>query len=153
MAGVPLKTALFEYLQSDTGNLVALVGTKIYPNAAPIGFGSLPYVTYRRTDYQSMHHMGGAAGLARCEFRLEIRAVSALLAGTIGERLRELLDSLYGTIGTTGGGVFVQRCHLNDTEDDFIEPKDEGEIGEHRIRMDFEFFYVEALPSPLISAR
>lgn len=149
--GVPIKVAVYEYLLSDA-ELVALIDDRLYPNAAPHGLGVYPYVTYRRMEYRSEHHLGGASGLARAEIRFEIRSASSMETGTIGERLRRLLDSLYATIGTTVD-VFVQRCHLFDAEDDFVEPTDDGEIGQHRSRLDFEFFFKESLPAPLVSAR
>ena len=145
MAGVPVKTALYEHLVGISA-ISTVIGDRLYPNAVGAG-ATLPYVTYQRRDYESMHHMGGASGLSTAQFRFTVQASTSLQAGTISEALRDNLDGLAKTNIGTSAPVFVHRCALTDIEDDFIKPTEADPIGKNRMRMDFDFAFTEAVPT------
>lgn len=141
MANPRIKPALIAKLSAATG-LTDLVGTRILPQRGGQA-EARPYLLYSRDATERRRHLGGAAGLTRCEARLECWGDSERDADRVAEQVRQALDEERGQ----WGDVFVQASHVFDEADDFEPPFDGGDEADSVVRLVVQVWYSETAPA------
>lgn len=84
----------------DTAGVTSLVGTRIYPQAAPQGTLSA-YVTYELVASNPFHDLSGAGGLTWARVSFLCHAPSYATAKGLSAAIRAAIDGRRGTIQST----------------------------------------------------
>lgn len=92
-----VRDSLFSVLVSDPA-LYALVGDKVYPDAAPQGM-ALPYVVFAKLSDPHQHHIAGATNLLQPMYQITGYATKRLAAERIGDAIVAVIDTRSGTVG------------------------------------------------------
>ena len=137
------STGLFGLLTTDPG-VVALVGSRVYPLAAPQG-AAFPRITHQLITTTRDWDLLGPSGLRRALMQIDVWALSEGAAEELAERLRVLLDGFGGELG----GVRVQLIQLVD-EGALAEFRQDGsERPIYRVRFSARITAEESRPNRL----
>lgn len=102
-----LAQALYVFL-STYAPVVALVGTRIYPEMAPAS-APFPYVVVQEISVESHYHLDGASGTHDTLVQVDCWALSSLASKTLARTIRLGLDGLSAAWDTLEiDGVFVE---------------------------------------------
>jgi hypothetical protein len=132
--------AVHAHLSADE-DVSAAVGGRIFTGVAP-QFTALPYISIQLISGSSVHHLGGAAGLADARVQIDAWAPTSLAAWDISELIRESMDGRLGTLGEDT----IQWSGLDSRGADADEPQDGSERWIHRVRSDYLIWYPESVP-------
>lgn len=127
-----LEAAIYSILSTDL-NIIALVGTRIYPLILPQD-AILPAITYARVSTERESAFVTDPGLSTARIQVDIWATSALNGMAISEKVRVALHRYRGTITS----VTIEESHI-DNEILMYEP--ETEI--YHIVLDFSILHQE----------
>lgn len=131
-----IEEALVAHLTND-GQVSALIGSRVYPLAAPQD-AILPLLVYQRISTPREASQSGSSGLAHPRFQLTCRATSYSQVKDLVKAVRISLDCFKGTLGGDGG-VSVGAIFLDNEQDDYEEAS--GEFSE---LLDFIIWHREA---------
>lgn len=134
---ITIEEGLYHFLTNNAG-LVALVGTRVYPNRLPQS-GTLPALTYQRIDSPRIatHDTAGASGTARPRFQFDCWGATYATCKAVSDALRAALNGYRGTMGAADP-VTVQSALIQDeTYDDFED------AGMGRMATDYIIWHLE----------
>lgn len=132
-----LIDALNSILLADAG-VSAIVGTRIYPDAAPQNT-PLPFLAWDQPQDQPDHHVGGESGTVTALVSIGCIHTSRRLARTLANAVRLALRDVVGAYsGTTIYGVWKQ-----DAEDAYVPPVNAGDIGTYETDVTFKVAHSE----------
>lgn len=114
-----------------TAGVVALVGTRIYPQAAPQGT-TADYVTYEASKNPIQDH-GGSGGLYRARISFLCHAATYANAKALAEAILAALDGRRGTIQGVAVGAILSEMEADAGFDD--------ETRMHVVAVDFRVLY------------
>ena len=138
-----LETAIYSEL-STTAEVIAVVGTRIYPQVAPLTV-SYPFIVYSVINSIPEHHMGGASALTNVSMQLDVWAVTVAELLDIVEVLRNDLDGFRGDMGTEN--LDILSCFM-ETRRTFEEVDPLGKKAPvFRSDMDFSIWHVSSVPT------
>ena len=126
-----MDSALFARLSGFAG-LNALVSTRIYPPPAPQD-ALYPLVTWQEIDRQSIHVMGGTAGIVHIRYQVDSWAETLSGAKAVAAQVEAALDNWSGT----SDGVVIKNCFLESGQS---SPYNDSE-GLHRYIQDISIEY------------
>ena len=134
----------FNSLLMGDADVVALIGDRLFPNAAPQN-PTEPYVTYGRVDTQHIGSFQGSGGLANVLMQFDIWGAPYSSVRSVADRFRLVLQGYKGL----AGGVDVRGIIAGTEEDDWadISQTDGGEKVLHRVTMDFTAWFYEDKPT------
>lgn len=92
-----LEEGLYTFL-STNGNLLPLLGTRIYPVKLPQGV-KLPALTYRRASRSGQYTFGGAVKLPAVRLEITTWHSDYKEVKSVAEKLRVELDGYTGDLG------------------------------------------------------
>ena len=138
-----IESALFSYL-STKASVIAVVGTKIFPEVAPES-ALYPFITYQVLGDTPEHHMTSAAGLTNVSMQIDVWADTFASSVTISEVIRNALDGFTGDMGSEN--LSIRTCHLENRLS-LAEPDAESEhLPIFRKSMDFLIWHAETVPT------
>lgn len=138
-----MKVELRAYLLAQTP-ITTLIGQRLFIHRAPQEGAELPYIVYQRSpEVDHHHHMEAAAGLLQEFYQFDIYSTTAKNTETVAEQLREELDGFRGTMGAEN----VRSIHLEDEDDDQINPTDGSDDSKFRIRQSYRVTHTESVPT------
>ena len=151
-----IESALYSHLTGTT-DLVAQVGTRIYPNAAPPREKRTrgPFIVYRRISTTNEHTLAGALGVARPTFEFAVigdytidgsgqeQTTPYSTIKNISDLLRTHLDGYQGVLQSAG----VRSITHISTNDDYIAPTDAGDVRVHIAESDYQVWHTETVPT------
>ncbi len=138
-----IETALFSEL-STTAEVIAVVGTRIYPQVAPATV-AYPFIVYSVISSLPEHHAGGASDLTNVSLQIDVWAETVGELLTIVEVIRNDLDGFKGDMGTEN--LDIRSCFL-ETRRTFEEPDPRGRKAPvFRSDMDFSIWHVSSVPT------
>jgi hypothetical protein len=143
--GAGIKAALYSELTEDEG-IQALVGTRVYPFAAPAGTAkSGSWITYLRANSEHEQHLGGNAGLAQQTIYIDCWSTSdSIRLEQLSETVRRLLNGrVNGTLGHDDYAISVNPIRLLSQQDEVIEIEDAEPRVRFHTRMTFEITHAE----------
>ena len=122
---------VFYFLLSTDAGISALVGTNIYPDAAPQGTAN-PCIIYQDTTSAPTNTKDGSSTLDVFRFQLDCYAGSRKAAGELNEAIRTALDRQSGTIQS----VEVDKI-IYESESAFYDPESVSfrVMSDYRIRI------------------
>ncbi len=126
-----VEQMLVKQLEATSG-VTALVGTRIYPQAAPQGT-TADYVTYELVTGRPVQDHGGSGGLHRARVSFLCHAATYANAKAVATAIRAVLDGFRGTMQ----GVSVGACLLEMEADAGFD----DETRMHVVAVDFRMFY------------
>jgi hypothetical protein len=132
---ISIKTALYQYLSTHHA-VVAVIGTHVYPQAAPTSTVQ-PYVTMQRLTHLNDRHLVGVTDLAHLTMQLDSWALSSCDNEQVTEALRQALDGYRGSMA----GVAVEYCAVINEFDSYEPPTDGSEQGIFHTAMDVEMWH------------
>ncbi len=115
-----------------TAGVVALVGTRIYPQAAPQGT-TADYVTYELVSGNPIQDHGGSGGLHRARISFLCHAATYANAKALAEAILAALDGRRGTIQGVAVGAILSEMEADAGFDD--------ETRMHVVAVDFRALY------------
>jgi hypothetical protein len=115
-----LESSLYYKLVND-GPILALVGTRIYPNYAPIGVAN-PCITYTKISGEDVRSAAGDSGLSSANVQIGCWADTYLEAATIRAAVIACLNDY---VGTVDGIAFQVIALMNDFDAPVVEPENE----------------------------
>ena len=131
-----IEAALYSRLSGFAG-VSDLVGTRIYPLAAPDD-AIYPLIRYQRVQATRLESLAGPSGLSAVRFQIDAFGQGDegyRDAGDVAEQIRLALDGFGGTVA----GVVIQSTTLlNERDQEF----DEGRV--KAISQDFRLWHREA---------
>lgn len=130
-----LDEALFQYLDRHS-TFRPLVPGGIHPLLAPQQT-PMPFVVYGEIAYESVHHMAGAATLARTTYQLDVYAMTNRQAHAVGEALRMVLDGYRGAMGD----LDIRRAVLIDRRAGREEDERGGQEAFYRVSSDYDLWH------------
>ena len=128
-----LEAAIYSILSTDL-DIIALVGTRIYPLVLPQD-ATLPAITYARVSTERESAFVTDPGLSTARIQVDIWGISALSVMAVSEEVRSALHRYRGTIAS----VQIDESHI-DNEILMYEP--ETEI--YHIVLDFMILHLES---------
>ncbi len=145
-----IEAELATYLMGVT-ELVALIGTRVYPNVAPSG-NTYPCVTYFKVTSNRVRDMGGESGLVQSRIQVNAWAIDTATsrgyaaAKAVADKIRTKLDSFRGTMGATQ----IDAIFLLDESDLFDKELAVNEAVVYGIRQDFQVRHRETVDANTI---
>lgn len=136
-----VQSAIYTRLSGEV-RITNLVGTRIYPNVAPLS-AVKPYITFFIISEEHEHHMGGASGLAHPTVQFDIWADSNQDAEAIAEQIRDVCDGYRGTVDS----VNIRRMHLESRQTGITAPLDGSDAAVHRVTVDYSMSVLESIPA------
>lgn len=136
--------SLYEQLAADA-TVTANVSTRIYRGSAPQS-ATMPYLVMHEISKRHAHHLRGAAGIVEGSIQIDVIDDDPDDCQTIAETIRDTIDGLHGTMGTSNT-TDVRRCFLSRESDDNFSPQDGGDIPIYRRILEFDIAHAESLPS------
>jgi len=137
-----IRAALLDYLAAQP-SVTALVGTRIYWTRRPQGSG-LPAIVCNRITGGHAHTLDGGAGWAQPTIQIDCIATSNTAAESLAEALRDEMQGFSGTWGSTRVTSVILRNELDLYDADKVA----GDIGTHRIALDYEIQHEDTVPTP-----
>ena len=129
-------------LLTNKASIASLVGTRVYPEIAPLGTIT-PYITYTIIGEPHFHHMLGATGIAVASIQTDCWGSNTKEAAELGDALRDAFDGFRGT----SASIAIRKCFLVNRSSSFEFVSDGKEQGEHRKILDFSVGFLESLPN------
>lgn len=126
-----VEQMLVKELQATSG-VTALVGTRIYPQAAPQGTTE-DYVTYELVTGRPVQDHGGSGGLHRARVSFLCHAATYANAKAVATAIRAVLDGFRGTMQGVPVGMLLLEMEADAGFDD--------ETRMHVVAVDFRMFY------------
>ncbi len=105
-----------EHLLADSA-LAALVSTRLYPDAAPEGHKTFPFVVFFEVSLITDQALIGTTGLRECRIQYDCYAKSKKDALAIRERILAVFDGYLGT--PVVGGVKILCTELSNQRTDY----------------------------------
>jgi len=140
--GATVEQAIRTVLAADETVLAAVVG-RIYPQKAPQN-ADMPYLVYHRIGGESMHHLGGAAGLAYARIQIDAVSTNYTTAKSLAIAIRGALHAYQGTVTVGESTLKIQSCFRDGETDGLVGPNDAGDTGVCQISQDFQIGFTEA---------
>lgn len=133
-----IKAALYSELSGNAG-LAALVGSRIYPFAAPAGTAQLgPWITYTRSNSAHEQHLNGSAGLAEQTVFIDCWATDGVRLEVLSEAIRRLLNGrVNASLGSGNFAATVSAIRLVSQADEVVEIDDADVRVRYHTRMTF----------------
>lgn len=130
------------YLLTKAGvtNLVGTTG--IYCQKVDQGVDP-PYIVIYRIGAEHGHTLTKASGWALARLQIDCFATSFPSAEAIAEAVRQVLQGLSGTFGTT----VVSSVVLDTDGDDFSVSNTGDDVGTYRVHADYRMLYAESIPT------
>jgi len=126
-----VEQMLVKELQATAG-VVALVGARIYPQAAPQGT-TADYVTYELVSGNPIQDHGGSGGLYRARISFLCHSATYANAKAAAAAIRAVLDGFRGTMQGVSVGACLQEMEADAGFDD--------ETRMHVVAVDFRVLY------------
>jgi len=109
---------------ADNAAVAALVSTRIYPAYDIPQNAKLPYITYRRSSGDHVHHMAGASGRVFANVDVYVMASTDATMRELGTKVRKALDGYNGAVTNGADTVTIDLCFLESESDDIAPPQD-----------------------------
>ncbi|NNF65985.1 MAG: DUF3168 domain-containing protein [Gammaproteobacteria bacterium] len=122
------ETGIYTHLSTD-GNIIALVGTRIYPEWMPQE-SDMPAIVFSLTSAPREPNFDGPSAYVDRRYQLDCYASTYSAAKSLADAVRVSLDGVTGTLG----GENVQLVSLEDERD---LSDIEGDTAYRRVSMDF----------------
>jgi hypothetical protein len=103
---------------------------------------SLPFITYRRINGSTQHHMGGvsSSGLWMGTTEIIMYADTQAAAWALADAVRGVLDGKdSGTVTVGSDSATFERCHLSNEDTDVFDPRDDSDERVHTVRQEYEW--------------
>lgn len=103
---------------------------------------AMPYITYKRMNASTAHHMGGVSnsGLWMGRTDITVFALTIDSAIAVADAIRAVLDGTEPETVTIGSdSVTFERMHLSDEDSDVYEPADASDSRVHLITQEYEW--------------
>lgn len=144
-----IRQDLRTYLAAQAGIQAVLTAngnTRIFLSRIPQSnppSSSFPAVMYRRASGGHEHDLDGSAGYAAPLFEFHVADPNPATVETICEALRQELQGFRGLMGSTP----VQRCTLEDEQDEYVESQIGDDAGFHVTVLTYRIGYTESIPT------
>lgn len=141
-----VEKAFFDLVRADP-SVSALIGSRVYPNAAPqdIPDDQLgPHVIYFKVSSVPERHLGGPSAPTQTRLQVDCYARSYATAQDIAHALREATDGYSGTVEGNDGSLELRSVRLEDMRD--IYEFTTEETGWHRVSCDFLIWHASSVP-------
>lgn len=137
-----IRADLLTYLAASAP-LTALVAGRVYWTRRPQG-SALPCLVCNRITGGYGHTLDGGAGWAQPTIQIDCIATSNAGAEAVAGALRDEMQGFAGTWTSTRVTSVILRNELDLYDADKVA----GDIGTHRIALDYEIQHEETIPSP-----
>lgn len=133
-----IEAELFSYLQSE-GAITALVGARIFPDAAP-QTATLPLIIYSKQSTDREITLKKAVGVCTARIQIDVYGSSRTVCENIIEAVRLITDGFHGNWGTT----FVHLCKF-DSESVGWDLESAKDTGIHQSSVDLVVTFTESV--------
>lgn len=142
-----IEEAIYARLAGDSA-ITTQVGTRIEPLVSE-QTGAMPRIVYERVGSDHNRSLtGNTGGLCRATYDIDCIAATYATAKTLAELVRQRLDNFVGQIALPDATLeHVNSVTLLDDDDDYSQPADGGGKGEYTVRLTFEVWYGETVPT------
>jgi len=137
------EIALRAVLLAD-GTLSGLIGTQLYPGAAPQSI-ALPFGLMARTMGDHQHHMTAGSGLIHTSITIDWFAATQAGALAIAEAARLVGDGYTGAVTVGAESVTLGQCYMMSDRTTYINRSDGADIGVYGISQDWELWHDETV--------
>jgi len=132
-----LETGLYAKLAAN-GTVAGLIGTRIYPDAAPQAV-TYPCIVYQRIGADRAHHITGASGASGVLVQVVCLASTWTAARAVAAAVRACLDAQRGM----WGAVDVISCYIQN-EMDTLDASPESDARRlYGTQQDYEIWHRE----------
>lgn len=145
---VGIRQDIRTYLAAQAGVTALLTHhgkTHIYLSRIPQSnppADSFPAVLYRRAGGHD-HDLDGGSGLSTASFEFHVADPEPTMVESVCEALRQELQGYRGTMGSST----VQRCTLDDEQDEYVESAIGDDKGFHVTVLTYTITYTESIPT------
>lgn len=113
------------------------VANRLYPSVGPQK-GGFPFGVYSRLVSPYSHHMGGSSQLMTCVIQCDWYARTYGEAKELAELARMAVDGFKGTVTIDGDSIVIQKFHLTQDADVYIQPESGSEDGIFGVSQQYE---------------
>jgi type II secretory pathway pseudopilin PulG len=133
-----IESEMYSYLQ-DQSNITDLIGTRLYPDAAP-QTAILPLIVYAKQSTDRNHTLRGAVGICTARIQLDVYGSSRTVCESIMDLVRLSVDGFQGNWGTT----FIHLCKF-DSESVSWDLETAKDTGIHQSTVDLVVTFTESI--------
>lgn len=132
-----IESEMFSYLQGQSA-ITALVGARIYPDAAP-QTASLPLVVYSKQSTDRQLTLKRSVGVCTARIQLDVYGASRTVCENIMDSIRLVVDGFQGNWGTT----YIHLCKF-DSESVGWDLETAKDTGIHQSSVDLVVTFTES---------
>lgn len=132
---IPEEAFVFKILAD--AEITGKIGNRLYGSVGPQD-GEFPFGVYSRLVSSYDHTMGGSSDLLTCRIQCDWYARTYEEVKRLAELARMAVDGYKGTVTIGADSLIVQRFHLVQDTDTFIQPEKGSEEGIFGVSQQFE---------------
>lgn len=132
---IPEEAFVFKIL--NDAEITGFIGNRLYGSVGPQK-GKFPYGVYSRLVSSYEHEMGGSSDLLMCRIQCDWYAETYEEVKKLAERARMAVDGYRGTVTIGADTLEIQKFHLKQDTDTYIQPEAGSEEGIFGVSQQYE---------------